>query len=161
LLSVGLLEPEYDLPLQIEVLGLIREKFPEAGLMLIGSGSLEKELRERINAKTYRRNILLCGDVDRNVTLRMIADADVFLRTTLFDGDSISVREAVHFGVPVVATDCAPRPKGVTLVPAKALEQATLAIEHTLQNGDRRPPRGVARKENLEAVLALYRELVS
>ena len=29
----------------------------------------------------------------------------IFLRTTLYDGDSISVREALHLGVPVIASD--------------------------------------------------------
>src|SRR5438105_8526009 len=38
-------------------------------------------------------------------SLRAIADADVLLRTTLYDGDAISVREALYLGTPVVATD--------------------------------------------------------
>src|SRR6266481_2079417 len=41
LLTVGLLEPEYDLPLQIEVLGSVRETYPNAGLAIVGAGSLE------------------------------------------------------------------------------------------------------------------------
>ena len=45
LLTVGLLEPEYDLPLQIDVLGQVRERYPEAGLIIAGSGSLEQLLR--------------------------------------------------------------------------------------------------------------------
>src|SRR5262249_37308639 len=45
LLAVSGLEPEYDLSAQIEVLGPVREKAPRAGLMVIGSGPLEAELR--------------------------------------------------------------------------------------------------------------------
>jgi glycogen(starch) synthase len=160
LLSVGLLEPEYDLAFQIEALGLLREKFPTAGLMLIGSGSLESELRQRINSKDYGQDIMLCGDVDRDVTLRVIADADVFLRTTLFDGDSISVREALHFGVPVIASDCAARPVGVRLVPKTDLRSLLAAIETCLKQTRSQPPQRDVREENLESVLKLYRELV-
>jgi glycosyltransferase involved in cell wall biosynthesis len=160
LISVGLLEPEYDLPLQIETLAQVRERFPRAGLVLIGSGSLEDDLRRRIAAAAHGEHVLLCGDVDRQVTLRVIAGSDVMLRTTLYDGDSISVREAVHFGVPVVASDRAPRPEGVRVVPAQDLARLREAAEHCLQNGDRRPaPAGGPREENLEAILALYEEL--
>jgi glycosyltransferase involved in cell wall biosynthesis len=160
LISVGLLEPEYDLPLQIDVLGLIREKFPATGLIMIGSGSLEAELRERINSKPYDRNVLLCGDVDRDVTHRVIADCDVFLRTTLFDGDSISVREALHFGVPVIASDCAARPEGVNLVPKNDLNSLVAAIETCLSQTRSRVAQHESRDENLESVLNVYRQLL-
>src|SRR5438094_5710586 len=63
LISVGLLEPEYDLRSQIEVLGHIRNKFSDAGLVIFGSGSLEQDLRERIQGQPYADHILLCGDV--------------------------------------------------------------------------------------------------
>ena len=41
--------------------------------------------------------------------------ADLFLRTTSTDGDSVALREALYFGVPVVASDVTGRPVGVTL----------------------------------------------
>ena len=159
LISVGLLEPEYDLPLQIEVLGRVRESFPRAGLVLVGSGSLEEDLRRRIAAAPHGEHVMLCGDVERALTQRLIAESDVMLRTTLYDGDSISVREAVHFGVPVVATDRAPRPDGVRLVPAQDAARLREAAEQVLRNGGRRPPSNEPREENLEAVHALYEEL--
>ena len=37
---------------------------------------------------------------------------DLFLRPTSSDGDAVSVREALSLGVPVVASDCVPRPPG-------------------------------------------------
>jgi glycosyltransferase involved in cell wall biosynthesis len=160
LLSVGLLEPEYNLPLQIEVLGSIQEKFPDAGLILIGSGRLESELRDRINSKSYCGNVLLCGDVDRDVTLRVIADCDVFLRTTLFDGDSISVREALHFGAPVIASDCAARPAGVNLVQTNDLGSLLTAIERCLAQTRSALSQNTSREENLESVRRLYEQLL-
>ncbi|HEX7176553.1 MAG TPA: glycosyltransferase family 4 protein [Pyrinomonadaceae bacterium] len=161
LVSVGGLEPEYDLPLQIEALGRLREKFPRAGLVLVGSGSLEEDLRRSVAAKSYGEHVLVCGDVERAVTLRVIADSDLMLRTTLYDGDSIAVREAVHFGVPVVATDRAPRPAGVRVVPAQDLARLCAAADECLREGARRTPGDVLGFENLEAVLALYEELLA
>ncbi|HEX8293628.1 MAG TPA: glycosyltransferase, partial [Pyrinomonadaceae bacterium] len=161
LVSVGGLEREYDPLLQVEALGRLREKFPRAGLVLVGEGSLRGELRRRADETPYGGHVLLCGDVGREVALRVIADSDLMLRTTLYDGDSIAVREAVHFGVPVVASDRAPRPEGVRVVPAQDLSRLCEAAEQSLSNGARRPPAGGPSEENLAAVLALYEEMLN
>ena len=161
LITVGLLEPEYDLPLQIEVLGRVHKRFPNAGLLIVGSGSLEGELRERIKARPYAKDILLCGDVEHAVTLRVMSESQALLRTTLYDGDSISVREALHLGVPVIATDNGMRPEGVELIPPSDLDALHLAIEKSLtEGGGPRPRRKEAADENVEAVLEFYRELL-
>src|ERR1022692_286009 len=103
LITVGLLEPEYDLPMQIDVMANVLERHPNAGLAILGSGSLEGMLEERIANKPYRDRILLCGDVAHEGALRAIARSDVVLRTTLYDGDSVAVREALALGTPVIA----------------------------------------------------------
>ena len=118
LLGVCGLEPEYDLPRQIEALGSIREIHPNAGLAIVGSGSLESQIRAAIRSTPYAEHILLCGDVPHAVTMRAIADCRMLLRTTLYDGDAISVREALFLGTPVIATDNGMRPDGVRLIPA-------------------------------------------
>lgn len=161
LLTVGLLEPEYDLALQIEVLGLIRGRYPNAGLAIIGAGSLERELRAQIRSRPYRDSILLCGDVPHEMTLRAIHRCDLFLRTTFYDGDSVSVREALHLRTPVIATDNKMRPDGVHLVPPGEINSLHEAIE--LELSRQQPPRRDCLENderNLEAVLGLYRELV-
>ena len=170
LATVGLLEPEYDLSLQIETLGQVRERFPNSGLVIIGSGSLEQDLRKQIESKPYRDHILLCGDVPHAVTLRAIAESNLFLRTTLYDGDSVSVREAIHLGVPVIATDNCMRPAGVRLIPVSGKAALSEAIEQQLNKtlsardkaNDRQGEKVEAREneENLEAVLSIYRELM-
>jgi len=156
LLTVGLLEPEYDLETQIDVLGKIRRQQPRAGLVIIGSGSLEQELRQRIAASPCAEHILLQGDVPHSVTLKAIAEASVLLRTTLYDGDAISVREALQLGTPVIATDNGMRPEGVRLIPAR---DATALEDAILQNPPRRPAVVSSSDQNLEAVLLLYRSL--
>jgi glycosyltransferase involved in cell wall biosynthesis len=162
LLTVGLLEPEYDLPLQLEVLGPIRESYPGAGLAIIGAGSLEKELRVRIRDTPYAEHILLCGDVAHASTLRAISESNVLLRTTRYDGDSIAVREALHLGTQVVATENGMRPPGVRLVPAACPAALREAIEEVLAAPPaRRPARTGPDERNLEAVLAVYRELTA
>ena len=42
-------------------------------------------------------------------------EADVVIRATNTDGSSLTVLEALSLGVPVVASDCAERPRGAVL----------------------------------------------
>jgi glycosyltransferase involved in cell wall biosynthesis len=162
LVTVGLLEPEYDLPLQIEVMAALRETHQNAGLVVIGTGSLEADLRALVQTKPYADHVLLCGDVPHPVTLRAIAQADLLLRTTWYDGDAISVREALHVGTPVVATDNRMRPDSVRLIPVRDLAALRQAIEEELATPrPRRAAADNATDDNLRAVLDLYRELLA
>jgi glycogen(starch) synthase len=160
LIFVGGLEPEYDVPLQIDALGFVRTTFPKAGLILIGSGSLEQELRNRIRTQPYAEHILLCGDVPHSFTLKAISQAQVMLRTTLYDGDAISVREALHLGTPVIASDNGMRPAGVRLIPKSDLPALVRVIHETLERPAPRTPPASGDDSNLQAVLQVYEQLL-
>lgn len=161
LISVGLLEPEYDLPLQIESLGEVRKSFPSAGLLLIGSGSLERELRVRIEQQPWAQHVLLAGDVLHTVTMLAIAQSRLMLRTTLYDGDAVSVRESLHVGTPVIATDNGMRPSGVRLIPKSDQSALIAAIAQELAQPKTRPETHTADSSNLSAVTHLYREVLA
>lgn len=161
LITVGLLEPEYDLPLQIRVLGLVRSAYPRAGLIIVGSGTLEEDLRQQIRRTPYADHILLCGDVAHPVTLHAIEKSNLFLRTTIHDGDSVAVRECLHLGVPVIATDNGMRPGGVALIPRSDLDALYQAILDHLSRPFPRHRSGEKHEKNLEAVLGFYQELLA
>jgi glycosyltransferase involved in cell wall biosynthesis len=160
LLSVGLLEPEYDLPLQIETLPLVREKFPDAGLLLIGSGSLEASLRAKIDASPHAQHILLAGDVPHAATMEAVSRSRLMLRTTLYDGDALSVREALQLGTPVIATDNGMRPAGVRLIPKSDSQALLRAIGEALQHPAEHKERDGYDESNLQAVFDFYRDLM-
>jgi glycogen(starch) synthase len=162
LVTVGLLEPEYDLPQQIGILGRVRKRFPGAGLAIIGSGSLEDDLRRLIEAQPWAGHIALCGDVEHAATLRAMATADVVLRTTLHDGDSVAVREALHLGKAVVATDDRMRPPGTILIPTRDPDALCRAIEQCLAApGGPAAASSESTPDQIAAVLALYEELAA
>lgn len=161
LISVGLLEPEYDLSSQIRAIGEVRAKFAKAGLLMIGSGSLEAGLRKQIAEHPDAEHILLAGDVPHAATMLAIAQARVMLRTTLYDGDAVSVREALHLGTRVIATDNGMRPQGVHLIPKSDLPSLLAAIEEQLKAPRAARPRPAEADEtNLQAVLDFYEVLL-
>jgi glycogen(starch) synthase len=162
LLSMSLLEPEYAVELQVEAMARILERYPDAGLLIAGSGSLFEQLQELIAAKPYKDRLLLAGDLDHDVTLRIMELADVALRPTHYDGDAVSIREALYLGTPVIATDNGMRPEGVILIslPPDASQLAE-AVIRTLDGG---PPKFEAPasdgSENINSVLRLYDRLL-
>ncbi len=160
LTSVGLLELEYDLPLQIDALHPIRRKFPNAGLLMIGSGSLESSLQERIAASPEAAHILLPGDVPHASTIQAVARSRILLRTTLYDGDALSVREALQLGTPVIGTDNGMRPPGVRLMPMSDLPALVNAIETELQQPTRPKATSASDEGNIRAVIDFYQELL-
>ena len=160
LLTVGLLEPEYDLPMQIDVMAGILERYPRAGLLIVGAGSLEESLRARIAGTPYREHVLLYGDMPHAVTLRATLECGLLLRTTLYDGDSVSVREALYLGTPVIATDNGMRPEGVRLIPPSNPGALRDAVCDLLSRGRARQPAAGDGQENIRAVAHFYEELL-
>jgi glycosyltransferase involved in cell wall biosynthesis len=82
------------------------------------------------------------------------------LRTTWYDGDALSVREALHFGLPVIATDNGMRPEGVRLIPPRDENALLAAIHGTLAMARPKSQASSASgNENLMSVLDMYRQL--
>jgi len=160
-LTVGLLEPEYDLTLQIDLMGRIRETYPGAGLLIAGSGSLEDVLRRHIAGTPYSAHVMLYGDMPHQVTLRAMTECDVLLRTTLYDGDSVAVREALALGTPVVATNNGMRPGRVHLIPPRDPGGLIHAIRACLTI-PKNPKRALDAQadDHSEEVYGVYRDLL-
>nr|HQU86648.1 glycosyltransferase [Pyrinomonadaceae bacterium] len=161
LLAVCLLEDTYDLFLQIDALEKVLEKLPNAGLMIVGSGILENELKHAIATKKYADRIFLAGNIENKITLHLIKKADILLRTTKFDGDAIAIREAMFLETKVIATDNKMRPEGVHLIPIQ--DESALA-EKIIEVGESERHTRTEKADdtsNIEAVLEVYKEILA
>lgn len=138
----------------------LRQRFPNIGLALLGSGSIEPDLRSQIQSTGCAEHILLAGDVAHDAAMQAFSRSRILLRTTLYDGDAISVREALQMGTPVIASDNAMRPPGVILVPKSDLPALVRAIEEQLREPAAAKERAPADESNLQAVLDFYQELL-
>lgn len=161
LLAAASLEKHYDVSLQIRVLKNVLKEFPECGLLIAGSGELENELKREIAETGYAENILLAGDVPHQAILHLIRRADAFLRTTLFDGDAISVREALFLETPVIATDNKMRPTGVKLIEIGDAAGLTNAILKVLREGKKQKTEKSDDWSNIDQVIEIYEKLLN
>jgi glycosyltransferase involved in cell wall biosynthesis len=83
---------------------------------MIGSGSLEAKLSKTILALGLHENTILTGDLEHSLTLDLLSMSSCYVRVSRYDGDCISLKEALHMGIPAVVTDTGLRPEGAILV---------------------------------------------
>ena len=117
LCNIGLLEPEYDLELLLRVFKRFIQQYPKAGLVIVGSGSLYDRLKNVIFEFGLDNTVLLTGDIDHTITMQILALSDCYIRASRYDGDCISLKEAISLGIPAIATDTGMRPKEAILFP--------------------------------------------
>jgi glycosyltransferase involved in cell wall biosynthesis len=141
LLSVAMFfRPEYGLGILLPAIQELRRLHPLIGCIVMGDSEHVHVAESQVAAAGLERQILLAGDVEHNACVNIMACSDVFVRPTLEDGDSVSVREAIALGIPVVASRVGTRPAQAILFPARDAGALAIPIRLVLESG--------ARKEN-------------
>lgn len=90
---------------------------------------------------------------------KVISKANLFVRPTITDGDALSVREALYFGVPCICSDCTIRPDGVVLFKVGDAADLAQKIVATLKSAHSHLPEPVKASPALEfysAYLSLF-----
>jgi len=87
--------------------------------------------------------------------------SDVFLRPTLEDGDSISVREALALGVPVVASRAGTRPDGALLFHRGDVEEMCAKVELalTVKSGSHSSAGALSAGTGMDRLMEIYRQV--
>jgi glycosyltransferase involved in cell wall biosynthesis len=158
LLSVGGLEPEYEPFVQIEALAEIRSRHPNAGLTILGDGSIRPQVEKAV-AAGGGGPIMLAGNVPHPVALHLMQAADAVLRITRYDGDAISVREALFLGRPVIATKTGKRPAGVHLIDELTPTAIARAVDAVMRQDGTIVRAHDDGMQNISEVLDLYERL--
>ena len=154
--TVLFFRPEYGFDLLIAALARLRRIYPSLGCLVMGSGEQRAEAEQRIREAGLENSILLLGDVPHDACLAWMSVCDVFLRPTLADGDSISVREALALGVPVVASRVGARPAGAILFRPGDVEEMLGAVELALAAKRGNPPRAAG---SMDRLMEIYRQV--
>jgi len=134
ILWVGRFEPEKDPAYVLSILRSVRESGIDAGLILLGAGSLEESLRAV--AKDVMPYVEFPGWQNPLPYLEM---ADVVVSTSKHESYGASMLEALAAGVPVVAPDVGiAKEAGAMIVPRKDLAAAVREVLHSGQRGELR-----------------------
>ena len=108
--------PEYRLETLREAMRQFRRSFPKAGFIWLGFPNKEMAAaREYVAAfgPEERASLLLQGNLAHDEFLTLLSRCYGCIRTPACDGVSSSVLEALHLGIPVVASENGRRPASV------------------------------------------------
>lgn len=127
----------YGIYLLLDALHDIKASYPSAGLLL----SLYGTHRDPPRLAAFQARIKELGLEDR-VLLRtephlfwpILKRSDVFIRPTRTEGDSGSIREAIHLGVPVITSDSVPRPEPSVLFKDGDAEDCARKVRQVLED---------------------------
>ena len=135
--------PEYDLDSLFKAVGQVALRESGMGLIVIGAKGDEARIHGLATAAGLADRCLHLGSLDRTAFLSLLRRVSVYLRSARTEGTSASIREALHFGVPVVANCAASHPKGVTTYPwgnAAAMFETLLTVLETPRVAQQAPP---------------------
>ena len=88
----------------IRVFKEIIKIYPNIKLVILGRGELEGYLRELIDFYNLKDKVLLLGFKEN--PYKYLKNSDIYISTSLYEGMSNTILEAMVCGLPVIATDC-------------------------------------------------------
>ncbi len=145
LLAVGRLSREKGFDLLLQALNIIRQQFPDAGLIVAGSGPEAANLKAQCGELGIDANVRFVGQVAHPYAY--FPGADVFVLSSRQEGLPNSLLEAASAGLPIVAlpasagiVDLLREQPGTWLAPeasARALAASLLAALQTVHPGER------------------------
>jgi glycosyltransferase involved in cell wall biosynthesis len=150
----------------LEAVHQVKEKFPQIVLLMVGDGPMKDELRDYAKTLNVHDTVIFTGT--RRDIPSLLAAMDIFVLSSLWEGLSISLIEAMAAGKPVIATDIPPFREVVNtekigiLIPPKHSEAIADAIELLLRNKNLAESLGMAARErafsafNIETTIRRY-----
>ena len=105
LLWVRSLHKVYQPELAIKAVGVLKNRFPEISLTIIGADKGELEnCRKIVKQLHLETRINLLGFVPNNQLIKYYHNHDIFINTTLYESFGVSLMEAASAGMPIIST---------------------------------------------------------
>ena len=102
MVMISRLEKEKNIFMAILTLKKVVKIFPKTGLVIVGSGSLQKTLRQQARRAGLEENIIFKKWTDD--TISYYKTADLFLSTSDYEGYGLTLAEAILSHCPVLTT---------------------------------------------------------
>lgn len=156
-------QDRYGIDMCIDLCANLKREYPKIGFVFclpdIGDHSYFHKMKRRIKGKAIEKNFLFQTKTYQFYPI--LIKSDVFVRPTNLDGDAISIREALYFKIPSVASDVCWRPEGTILFKSRDTDDFISKIKDVLNNYERykRCLDTVAQQNNAKKVIEVYQSL--
>lgn len=104
LLYIGIIEPRRNPKYLLQVLAGLKETGLSVGLLIVGQGPQETELKLWIDEMSIGDSVLHLHRIDNSETHILYKKADAFLLPTNYEIYGMVVMEALYWGCPVIST---------------------------------------------------------
>ena len=104
IVTVGRLHPQKNQTMLIRAFAVFLEKHPEYTLSIYGEGELGRELRALASDLGIEEHVLFHGNIEH--IHQEIADAEMFILSSDYEGLSNALLEAMMMGLPCISTAC-------------------------------------------------------
>ncbi len=108
ILSNRNLLPIYNLSLLIQSIPLVLKEEPKTRFMIAGDGQEREKLEKEAKELNVEKSVRFLGSVPHEEMPDLLTKADIYVSTSLYDGTSVSLLEAMASGAFPVVTDIAP-----------------------------------------------------
>lgn len=159
--TVARLDPVKDLGVAIAALAVVRTAMPTAVLAIAGDGP-ERASLEAVAAQTgVAEAVRWIGYTP--AARDLLLGCDLYVNSSISEGISLTILEAMAAGLPVVATDAGGTPEVVVpgetgrLVPARSPDLLAAAILEVATSPDRGLALGAAGRQRVESLFSLDR----
>lgn len=155
----------YGIDMCIDLCTNLKSLYPHIGLVFclpdIGDINYFNKMKEKIAENGINDNFLFV--IQPYQFYPILMKSNILIRPTNTDGDAISIREALFFKIPAVASDIVPRPNGTILFKNRDINDFTSKVNKFLEQNDT-PNLKVLTKEksddNFEKIMNLYKQLM-
>jgi glycosyltransferase involved in cell wall biosynthesis len=153
----------YGIDMCIDLCANLKQYYPEIGLVFslpdIGDYDYFNKMKQMIVEKGIENNFLFITEQYQLYPILMNCDA--FVRPTNTDGDAVSIREALYFRIPAVASDAVPRPEGTILFKSRDINDFTLKVKDMIDNYEqyKKILKTVRMEDSFEKIMKIYQML--
>jgi glycosyltransferase involved in cell wall biosynthesis len=161
IVTAARLDPVKNLRMAIDAFGRVAADNRSALLVIVGDGPDRGELEQRAAAQNLNDRIRWLGY--RPDARRLLAGADVYVNTSVYEGISVTILEAMAAGIPVVATRVGGTPEVVAhgvsglLVASDDVTGFAGALRSLIDGADLRARIGHAARARVESAFTMDR----
>lgn len=164
IVSMGRLHSQKGYQFLIDAFSTIAHKIPH-NLVIIGDGSQMHILKKQVKTFSLENRVLFTGYLKNPYPI--IKKADLFVISSLYEGLSLALIEAISLGIPILSSDCPFGPREILgeeyedllYQPLNSLALSKLIIQQ-LKNPKKIPTDHIKERFSIQNVMKAFEELI-